>query len=58
MSEQDKNELNKNEESHKKILIRKKNTTSQSQGAAKTNAPAKKVIIKKMVKGQSYYKKG
>ena len=45
MSEQDKNELNKNEESHKKILIRKKNTTSQSQGAAKTNAPAKKVII-------------
>ena len=43
MSEQDKNELNKNEESHKKILIRKKNTTSQSQGVAKTNAPAKKL---------------
>lgn len=53
MSEQDKNELNKNEESHKKILIRKKNTTSQSQGAAKTNAPAKKVIIKKSTTSSS-----
>ena len=53
MSEQDKNELNKNEESHKKILIRKKNTTSQSQGVAKTNAPAKKVIIKKSTTSSS-----
>lgn len=53
MSEQDKNELNKNEESHKKILIRKKNTTSQSQGVVKTNAPAKKVIIKKSTTSSS-----
>ncbi len=47
MSEQDKNELNKNEESHKKILIRKKSTPSQAASATKTAAPAKKVIIKK-----------
>ena len=47
MAEQDKNELNKNEEGHKKILIRKKSTTSQTSGTSKTATSAKKVIIKK-----------
>lgn len=48
MAEQDKNELNKNEDGHKKILIRKKSsTTSQTSSTNKTATPAKKVIIKK-----------
>ena len=39
MSEQDKNELNKNEESHKKILIRKKSTPTQAAATTKSAAP-------------------
>lgn len=47
MSEQDKNELNKNEEGHKKILIRKKSVASPTSGIPKANAPVKRVVIKK-----------
>ncbi len=53
MSEQDKNELNKNEEGHKKILIRKKSTASPTSGTPKANAPAKRVVIKKATASSS-----
>lgn len=49
MSEQDKNELNKNKEGHKKILIRKKGATSPTSGAPKANSPVKRVVIKKTI---------
>lgn len=53
MSEQDKNELNKNKEGHKKILIRKKSVASPTSGTPKANAPTKRVAIKKTAASSS-----
>lgn len=53
MSEQDKNELNKNKEGHKKILIRKKSAASPTSGTPKANAPTKRVAIKKTAASSS-----
>lgn len=52
MSEQDKNELNKNEEGHKKILIRKKSNASSASGTPKASTP-KRVVIKKTAASSS-----